>query len=91
VLLEAMRARLPVVASAIPGSGVGHVVVDGKTGILAPPGDAAALARALGTLAHDASARTQFGDAGYARWREEFTLDRCAQQVLALYRTLQTQ
>ena len=88
VLLEAMRAGLPVVASAIPGSGVGHVVVDAQTGILTPPADAAALARALGTLAADAPARAQMGTAGYARWREEFTLDRCVQQVLALYRTL---
>jgi len=88
VLLEAMRARLPVVASAIPGSGVGHVVVDGTTGILAPPGDAAALARALGRLAADSAARVRMGEAGHARWREEFTLDRCVQQVLALYRTI---
>ncbi|MEP6940488.1 MAG: glycosyltransferase [Rudaea sp.] len=88
VLLEAMRARLPVVASAISGSGVGFVVAASKTGLLTPPGDAPALARALGTLAADASARTQMGAAGHARWREEFTLDRCVQQILALYRSL---
>src|SRR5262249_56918071 len=50
VLLEAMRARLPVVASAIEGSGIGEVVADRESGLLVPPGDAAALAAALSRL-----------------------------------------
>ena len=86
VLLEAMRAAKPVVASAIPGSGVGFVVRDGDTGLLVPPRDAAALAAAIRRLAADEPLRQRLGTAGERRWREEFTLDRSAVRVLELYR-----
>lgn len=87
VLLEAMRARLPVIASAIAGSGVGGVVADGETGMLVEPGDAGALADALKTLG-DAALRMRLGDAGRARFERHFTLQRSAEQWLALYREL---
>jgi glycosyltransferase involved in cell wall biosynthesis len=85
VLLEAMRARLPAIASAIAGSGVGFVVREGETGLLVPPGDAAALANALRRLAADAGLRARMGAAGAQRWQQEFTLDRAADRVLRLY------
>jgi glycosyltransferase involved in cell wall biosynthesis len=85
VLLEAMRARLPAIASAIAGSGVGFVVRDGETGLLVPPGDAAALANALRQLAADSGLRARMGAAGAQRWQQEFTLDRAADRVLQLY------
>jgi glycosyltransferase involved in cell wall biosynthesis len=88
VLLEAMRARLPVIATAIAGSGVGYVVADGLTGTLVAPGDADALAAAIRDFAGDAAKRERFGAAGHARWLAEFTLDRCADRVLELYRSL---
>ena len=88
VLLEAMRARLPVVASAIRGSGVGFAVRDGTTGLLVPPGDAGALAQALRLLADDAGLRARLGAAGGQRFAEEFTLDRCVDRTLELYRSL---
>ena len=84
VLLEAMRARLPVIASAIPGSGIGEVVVDGETGILVTPGDAAALAAAIGRL-DDPALRRRLGADGRRRWETQFTLERAAQRWLALY------
>jgi glycosyltransferase involved in cell wall biosynthesis len=88
VLLEAMRAQRAIVASAIPGSGVGHVVRDGETGLLVPPGDAAALAGALRRLGDDAALRERLAAAGRRRWQAEFTLERSAEQVLQLYRSL---
>jgi glycosyltransferase involved in cell wall biosynthesis len=91
VLLEAMRARLPVIASAIPGSGVGFVVQDGHTGLMVAPGDAQALATALRRLSADSAERDRFGSAGMERWREQFTLDRVADQVLGLYETVLAQ
>lgn len=72
VLLEAMRAGLPCVASAITGSGVGEVVAAGQSGLLVPPGDAAALAAALSTLNSDANLRERFGHAGRLRWHEHY-------------------
>ncbi len=72
VLLEAMRAGLPCVASAIPGSGVGEVVTAGQTGLLVPPGDATALAAALSTLNADANLRERLGQAGRLRWHEHY-------------------
>jgi len=86
VLLEAMRARLPVIASAIPGSGVGYVVRDGETGLLVAPGDVGALAQALQKLCGDATLRARLGDAGHQRWSKEFTLAQAADRVLQLYR-----
>ncbi|HJT98767.1 MAG TPA: glycosyltransferase [Rhodanobacteraceae bacterium] len=87
VLLEAMRARLPVVASAIAGSGIGDVVADGETGLLVPPGDAVALAAAIDRLG-DAALRRRLGEAGRLRWEQRFTLERAARQWLALYEAM---
>lgn len=88
VLLEAMRAGKPVVASDIPGSGVGFVVQDGQTGLLVPPGDAAALAAALRTLAADADLRQRMGAAGAQRFAEHFTLAAVAPAIAEIYRHL---
>jgi glycosyltransferase involved in cell wall biosynthesis len=87
VLLEAMRARLPVIASAIPGSGIGEVVVDGETGILVTPGDAAALAAAIGRM-DGPELRRRLGAGGRRRWETQFTLESAAQRWLALYANL---
>ncbi|HVV97871.1 MAG TPA: glycosyltransferase [Rhodanobacteraceae bacterium] len=84
VLLEAMRARVPVIASAIPGSGIGEVVVDGESGLLVPPGDADALAAAIRSIG-DAALRRRLAIAGRERWENRFTLERAAQAWLALY------
>jgi len=86
VLLEAMRAGLPAIASDIPGSGVGFVVRDGETGLLIAPGDVVALATAIRRLADDAALRKKFGAAGLERFQREFTLDRITPQISDLYR-----
>lgn len=52
VILEAQAAGRPVIASGI--GGMAEMVKDGETGLLVPPGDAAALAEALRTAAGDA-------------------------------------
>ncbi len=88
VLLEAMRAGLSVVASAIPGSGVGHVVRNGETGLLVTAGDANVLADALSRLQDDRDFRNRLGHAGRQRWGEEFSMQAVATQIQKLYRAL---
>jgi glycosyltransferase involved in cell wall biosynthesis len=69
-IVEAMAARLPVVATAV--GGVPEVVVDGETGSLVEAGDAGALADAMVRLGRDAALRIAYGDAGRARAVAEF-------------------
>jgi glycosyltransferase involved in cell wall biosynthesis len=65
--VEALLAGMPVVTSALGGPAE---LVDERCGILLPPGDAAALARALHTLIADGSLRRQMGGEGVRRARE---------------------
>ncbi len=64
VLLEAMAAGTAVVASAIPG--YRGVLTDGVDGVLVPPGDDAALARAVAALLDDPGRRERLVSAGTA-------------------------
>jgi glycosyltransferase involved in cell wall biosynthesis len=68
VFLEAMAAGLPIVAAR--AGAVPETVPDGECGILAPPGNPAALASALSTLLADAALRRRMGEAGRRRVRE---------------------
>ncbi len=64
-VIEAMLTGLPVVATDI--SGPREQVVDGETGLVIPPRQAAALAAALARLAADPALRATMGEAGRAR------------------------
>jgi glycosyltransferase involved in cell wall biosynthesis len=81
--LEAMAAGLAVVGSRV--GGLAEAVVSGETGILVPPGDAAALAAALLRLAGDAGLRARFGAAGRARVLARYTSVKMAEGTLACY------
>jgi glycosyltransferase involved in cell wall biosynthesis len=70
VLIEAMAARVPVVAVACGGPL--DVVEPGVTGNLAESGEPAALATAIKPLLGDADLRTAMGLAGEKRCRERF-------------------
>lgn len=83
---EAMAFGLPVVAT--NAGGLPEVVVDGETGILAPPKDAKALADALVRLLKDPALRERMGKAGRERSLSEFTSAKVACQTLSLYQNV---
>ena len=70
VVLEAMAAGVPVVASAV--SGIPEVVVDGETGWLVPPEDPKALAAALAEVLSGPAEARRRGEAGRRRVDERF-------------------
>lgn len=81
-IAEAMACGLPVVASHI--GGIPEVVGnEGHCGILAPPGDPAAWAKAMAELAVDAEGRKGLGEAAVARIRRLFTWEMSARRLLA--------
>jgi len=82
ILLEAMAAGTPVVASNIEG--FAYVVTHEKEGLMVPPRDAAALADTLVQLLTDADRRQEMGRRGQEKARQ-FSWDRVSQQVLAFY------
>jgi rhamnosyl/mannosyltransferase len=85
VLLEAMRFQKPVIASDIPGSGVGWVIQQGKHGVLVRPNDASALAKAIGELSQQSQQRKQLGQAGSISLQRVFHIKRIAAQITGLY------
>ena len=70
VVLEAMEAGVPVVASRV--SGIPEVVVDGETGWLVPPEDPEVLARALEEVLTEPEEARRRGAAGRARIEERY-------------------
>jgi len=84
-LLEAMAARLPVVATAV--GGIPAVVRRGETGLLVPPGEPAALAEAISVTLDDRAMANAMGEAGRRRVEEEFDLRRVSEEYEALYRS----
>ena len=86
VLMEAMAARLPVIATSV--AGVPELVADGESGLLVPPGDPAALAAALRRLADEPGLRSRLGEAGRSVVLERFTILESARRITALFTEL---
>ena len=85
VLLEAMRYGRPVIASDIPGSGVGWVVRQGGHGLLVPPMDAAALADALNRLVTEPALREQFSNMAAQGFARDFELRASVERLTRIY------
>jgi len=83
VLKEAMAVGRPVVATSIGGAA--EIVRNGETGLLVPPGDPAALARAIREILLRPDRGRAMGIRGRERVRAEFTQDRMVQQTLGAY------
>jgi glycosyltransferase involved in cell wall biosynthesis len=83
VVVEAAASGLPVVAT--HHSGIPEAVTDGETGLLAPEGDAAALAERLGTLLGSDELRRAMGAAARRLAEERFDRARLTARLEAIY------
>jgi glycosyltransferase involved in cell wall biosynthesis len=85
VAVEALAVGTPVVASRI--GGLAEILADGETGLLVPPGDAAAMARALERLWREPALGEALRRHGRAR-AAEYTRQRMVDAYLAVVREL---
>ena len=84
VVLEAMAAGKPVVASRV--GGLTELVEDEVTGYLVPPGDVDALAGRLETLVSDSSLRRRMGEQGSRKIGEQYSSDKMVEMIHEVYR-----
>jgi len=82
-LLEAMALGRPAVTTSAGGSA--EVVVDGECGLVVPPGDAPALARAVEQILADPVRARAFGARAERRVRESFSLEAMLRSFDELY------
>jgi glycosyltransferase involved in cell wall biosynthesis len=87
-VVEAMAAGRPVVATRV--GGVQDAVVPEETGLLVPPGNDAALARAIDSLLKDAPRREAMGRAGRERARELYHAPSVMRLLHAAYDTVRS-
>lgn len=85
-LLEAMAASRPVVATQV--GGIPQVIQDGYNGVLIPPHDPAALAKAIRKLIEDNTQRKSLEKQGYRTVETRFSVEVVSRQIIALYSSL---
>ncbi len=86
VIAEAMACGKPVVVSA--AGGACELFTEGKDGLGHRPGDAVGLAAAVGRLVRDPELRACLGTTARTTALQQFSADRCATAVVALYRSI---
>lgn len=84
--LEAMRTGLPMIGTRV--GGIPEQITDGENGYLVDRGDVETLAVRLRELVDQPALRRQFGEAGRARFLQDFTYDRMLDAVEMVYRDL---
>jgi glycosyltransferase involved in cell wall biosynthesis len=82
VLLEAMQAGVPIVASAV--GGIPEVVRDGKDGLLVPPGNAAGFCAACSKIIDNPDLAKSLVISGQNRW-PEFSIERMVSGIEQVY------
>jgi len=86
VILEAMAASLPVVASDIYG--IPELVEADETGLLVEPGNEEMLAGAISSIMEQDGLAERFGRKARARYESHFTLERSVRETVEVYREL---
>jgi len=84
-LLEGAMVGKPMISCEI-GTGTTYINIDGETGLVVPPGDAAALRAAMGQLWNDPGLARAMGRRAAQRFEEVFTSEQMAAGYTALYR-----
>jgi glycosyltransferase involved in cell wall biosynthesis len=74
VLMEAMAAGVPVIATHI--AGIPELIDDGRTGFLTPPGDAETLAERIVQVLEDGELRARLAGAGREKVELDFNSER---------------
>lgn len=87
-LLEGAMYGKPMISSEI-GTGTSYINIDGETGHVVPPGDAAAFGCAMDTLWQDEAQAAALGRRARQRFEQHFTAANMTQNYLQLYRELQ--
>ncbi|MFZ5878867.1 MAG: glycosyltransferase family 4 protein [Chloroflexota bacterium] len=82
-VMEAMSYGLPCIASAV--GGVPSLIGNGVNGVLIPPKNTEALVQALNMLIQNPDMRKKLGRAARSTVESEFTWDRSADEIFALY------
>jgi len=82
ILTEAMGCGLPVVSTR--AGGIPEIVIDGRTGLLATPGDPESLAEALVELVQAPARRREMGRLGRERLDEHLTWEHTADAMQAV-------
>ena len=86
VILESMRAGLPVVASDV--GGIRETVLDGKTGYIVPEGNLTILRDRVEQLLIAPDLRESMGSEGRTKYEREFTLDRMLAETMSIYESV---
>lgn len=87
VQIEAMACGKPVVCTEL-GTGTSYVNLHGETGLVIPPRDSAALAKAINRLLADTDLRRRLGERGRRRAEQEFSKETMIEETVALYERL---
>lgn len=83
VLLESMAAGLPIVATRVGGTP--EAIVDGVTGLLVEPGNAAALAGSIARLLQDRALAGQLGRAARQHIEDRYSIEKMVSATEQLY------
>ena len=85
-ILEAMSNRMSIIATKV--GGIPEVIENGKEGILVPPEDLEALARAVIKLFEDRKLRVKLGINAYKKVKEKYSIEVYTKNILDLYKSL---
>lgn len=86
VAVEALLCAAPVIAA--NSGGLPDVIRDGRTGVLVPPGEPAAIAQAVDRLLADSARAAALGEAGRLHALATFAPEAAAQRYAEIYRSV---